>query len=118
MNTNEESRDPREAALELIENTAWGDVETDLADVREILERISEAAKGSLWFWEGEGTERYGDEFNVSSSELEQMGDAMRLAYIAQLGVTLRSRLGAGRADGVAWEGSVLGLVERLERAA
>ena len=35
--------------LELLENVAWGDVENDLADTTEVIERMKKAARGGTW---------------------------------------------------------------------
>ena len=111
-----EGRDDRQ--LEVLENVAWGDVENDLADTTEVIERMKKAARGGAWLWETEGEDLYGDGFSVSDEELEAMSDEMRLAYLSQLAATLASRLGMSTRDGVVQASSLLRVVGELERAA
>ena len=113
-----EGREDRRREVLMLDDVAWGDVEDDLGDVEELLGLMAEAATKPLRFWQTEGVERYGDEFSVSTEQREAMDERMHAAYVAQLNVTLASRLGANSHDGKAPASSILGIAGRLERAA
>ena len=115
MNASEGREDRR---LGVLENVAWGDVESDLGDVEELLGLMAEAANEPLRVWQTKGIERYGDEFSVSTKQREAMDEQMHAAYVAQLNATLASRLGVDTREGKAPASSILGIVGELERVA
>ena len=66
---------------------AWGDVDGNIVSLEAALERALEATRTDFMLWDldGEGEDRWGDEYSVSPDDVAQMDMRWRLAYVARL---------------------------------
>jgi hypothetical protein len=76
----------RDESLELIERLPWGDIEGAIETFEESMLLAMEATRDDFARWEaeGEGERRFGNEFNLSPRQVEELDDAWRLAYVAR----------------------------------
>lgn len=85
-------------ALRLVENISWGDAHENLNLIDGSLLRAMEATRADFLLWEEDsaGELRFGDEFSVSESQVNELSPQWRLAYVARLLRTLALGWGVG----------------------
>jgi hypothetical protein len=114
----------QEAALIVIEQRAWGDMDNAIRDTETALRLAMDATRAEFLRWEEElgpefEREGIGDEFLVPAERVEEMSDGDKLAYVARLLRTLAISYGVDPGFGYLVPGeSPLERYDRLEGAA
>jgi hypothetical protein len=113
----------QEAALVVIEQRAWGDMDNAIRDTETALMLAMDATRAEFLRWEEElgpafEKEGIGDEFLVPAARVEEMSDGDKLAYLARLLRTLAISYGVDPGFGYLVPGeSPLERYDRLESA-
>jgi hypothetical protein len=112
----------QEAALVVIEQAAWGDMDGAICDTETALRLALDATRAEYLGWEeelGPAFEQEGiGEFLVPAARVEEMSDADKLAYVARLLRTLALSYGVDAGFGYLVPGeSPLERYDRLESA-
>ena len=88
MSTGEAQFSPeqRRRIVALVEAVPWGDMDADIRDLEETLERALDATAPDFPLWEehAQGC-GYIDEFSVTPERLREMSPEWRFAYVARL---------------------------------
>jgi hypothetical protein len=112
--------DQQARAVALIHRMAWGDMDYAIRDVETVLGLAMEATRAEFLRWEHElgplfEAEGY-DEFSVPATQVEEMSDGDKLAYVARLLRTLALSYGVDAGFGYLVAGeSPLERYDRLE---
>jgi hypothetical protein len=73
-------------ALELLEESPWGDIGHKLYDFERALALALEAAgDAAVTLWDTEGEKRFGDEFWLTSAQIAELDAELRFAYVARM---------------------------------
>jgi hypothetical protein len=92
-----------QAALDVIERMAWGDLDDAIRGLELCLRRALEATREDFVRWEdGDFEQRFGDEFSLADAQVEELSSEDRLAYLARLlrSLALHSGVSAVLGDG------------------
>ena len=88
MSTGEAQFSPeqRRRIVALVEAVPWGDMDPNIRDLEEALERALDATAPDFPLWEEHAEEcGYIDEFSVTPEQLREMSPEWRFAYVARL---------------------------------
>jgi hypothetical protein len=77
----------RRESLAAIEHVPWGNIINAVDSMNESLRRAMEATTDAFWMWEtgDAGERRFGDEFSLTSHEVDNLTPEWRIAYVARL---------------------------------
>jgi hypothetical protein len=104
----------QQAALALIEQMAWGDIDYAIRGVEETLRVAIDATRAEFLRWEEELEPTLGDEFPVPAAQVEEMSDADKIAYLARLLRSLALQYGVTGRLGEADDNSPAALLRGL----